>query len=110
MTDVKASLLGVDTELLESVGAVDPDVARSMARGVGVRLGADHGLATTGVAGPDPQDGHPVGEVWIAHWSAATGQSTATLLSLPQTDTRATIRATATTAALTTLTTALLVP
>jgi len=107
MTDLKAALLGVDPELLGRVGAVDPDVAREMARGVGVRLGADHAIATTGVAGPDPQDGHPVGEVWVAHWSAATGHSTATLLTLPPTASRATIRATATTAALTTLTTAL---
>jgi nicotinamide-nucleotide amidase len=107
MTDLKATLLGVDTELLERVGAVDPDVARAMARGVGVRLGADHGLATTGVAGPDPQDGHPVGEVWIAHWSAATGHCTATLLTLPPTSTRGDVRAAATSAALTTLTTTL---
>jgi nicotinamide-nucleotide amidase len=107
MTDLKATLLGVDTELLGRVGAVDPDVARAMARGVGVRLGADHGLATTGVAGPDPQDGHAVGEVWIAHWSAATGHSTATLLTLPPTSARAAVRAAATAAALTTLTTAL---
>jgi nicotinamide-nucleotide amidase len=110
MTDLKASLLGVDTELLGRVGAVDPDVARAMARGVGVRLGADYGLATTGVAGPDPQDGHPVGEVWIALWTAATGRSSAVLLTLPPTATRADIRAAATDAALTTLTTALVVP
>jgi nicotinamide-nucleotide amidase len=108
MTDLKASLLGVDTELLGRVGAVDPDVARAMARGVGVRLGADYGLATTGVAGPDPQDGHPVGEVWIALWTAATGQSNAVLLTLPPTATRAEIRAAATDAALTLLTTTLL--
>jgi nicotinamide-nucleotide amidase len=38
---------------------------------VRVRLGADLGLATTGVAGPDPQDGHPPGEVWIAVATAA---------------------------------------
>ncbi len=110
MTDLKASLLGVDPELLERVGAVDPDVARAMARGVGVRLGADHGLATTGVAGPDQQDGHPVGEVWIALWSAATGRSVPTRLTLPPTSTRAEVRAAATAAALTTFTTALLVP
>ena len=48
------------------MGAVDPDVAAAMARGVADRLGADYGVATTGVAGPDPQDGHPVGEVWVA--------------------------------------------
>jgi len=70
MTDLKASLLGVDEALLARVGAVDPDVAAAMARGVAVRLGADYGLATTGVAGPDPQDGHPVGEVHIAVWDA----------------------------------------
>jgi nicotinamide-nucleotide amidase len=74
MTDLKASLLGVDEDLLGRVGAVDPDVAVAMARGAAVRLGADYGLATTGVAGPDPQDGHPVGEVWIALWDATAGE------------------------------------
>ena len=38
----------------------------AMAQGVRTRLGATWGLATTGVAGPDEQDGHPVGTVWIA--------------------------------------------
>ena len=37
-----------------------------MAVGVRDRLGADVGLATTGVAGPDPQDGHPPGTVHVA--------------------------------------------
>ena len=68
MTDLKASLLGVDADLLARVGAVHGDVALAMARGVAVLLGADYGVATTGVAGPDPQDGHPVGEVWTAVW------------------------------------------
>jgi len=65
-TDLKATLLGVDPVLLEQRGAVDPDVARAMAIGVRARLGADVGLATTGVAGPDPQDGHPPGTVHVA--------------------------------------------
>lgn len=65
-TDVKADVLGVDAGLLERVGAVDPDVADAMAIGVARLLGADYGLATTGVAGPDPQDGQPVGTVWIS--------------------------------------------
>jgi nicotinamide-nucleotide amidase len=64
-TEVKASVLGVDPGLLSRVGAVDPDVADEMAYGVARLLGADYGLATTGVAGPDPQDGQPVGTVWI---------------------------------------------
>jgi len=68
MTDLKSSLLGVDPDLLARVGAVDPDVALAMARGVAERLGADYGVATTGVAGPDPQDGQPVGRVYVATW------------------------------------------
>ena len=65
-TDVKAQLLGVDTGLLDRVGAVHPDVAMAMADGVRSRLQASWGVATTGVAGPDPQDGPPVGTVHIA--------------------------------------------
>jgi nicotinamide-nucleotide amidase len=65
-TDLKAALLGVDRALLERVGAVDPEVAAQMAQGVRQRLGADVGLATTGVAGPEGQDGHPPGEVHVA--------------------------------------------
>lgn len=65
-TDVKHEVLGVDADLLASVGAVDAEVARQMAQGVRARLGADVGVATTGVAGPDPQDGMPVGTVYVA--------------------------------------------
>jgi nicotinamide-nucleotide amidase len=64
-TDLKASLGGVDAALLAERGPVDPDVARELARGAAVRCGADWGLATTGVAGPDPQDGIPPGTVYI---------------------------------------------
>jgi nicotinamide-nucleotide amidase len=69
-TELKTSLLGVDAVLLAEKSPIDPEVARQMAQGVRWRLGhegvpADVGLATTGVAGPDEQDGHPVGEVWI---------------------------------------------
>lgn len=65
-TDVKASLLGVDPELLARVGAVDEEVARQMARGAREVLAVDVAIATTGVAGPDPQDGQPVGTVFVA--------------------------------------------
>ncbi|MFV2118981.1 CinA family protein [Streptomyces sp. Act-28] len=65
-TSLKRDLLGVDGELLERRGAVDADVALQMARGVRSRLGAAWGAATTGVAGPDPQDGQPVGTVYVA--------------------------------------------
>ncbi|MEU1124785.1 CinA family protein [Streptomyces sp. NPDC005899] len=65
-TPLKERLLGVDGALLAERGAVDPDVAAAMARGVREALGADWGVSTTGVAGPDPQDGKPVGTVYVA--------------------------------------------
>jgi nicotinamide-nucleotide amidase len=69
-TPVKASLLGVDPGLLAAHGPVDPEVARQMARGVRTALAvdgrpADVGVSTTGVAGPEPQGGKPVGTVHI---------------------------------------------
>lgn len=70
-TDVKHDLLGVDAGLLNATGAVDPTVAEQMASGAAERLRADRAVATTGVAGPDPQDGHSVGEVFIAIASTA---------------------------------------
>jgi len=65
-TDLKHRLLGVDATLLAERGAVDAQVAAEMAAGVRKATGADWGLATTGVAGPDPQDGQPVGTVFVA--------------------------------------------
>ena len=63
-TDLKASLAGVDADLLATRGAVDAEVARQLAHGVRARLGATFGIGVTGVAGPDPQDGQPVGVVF----------------------------------------------
>jgi nicotinamide-nucleotide amidase len=65
-TDVKASVLGVDRALLKRAGAVDPDVAAAMARGARRLLATDVAIATTGVAGPDPQDDKPVGTLYVA--------------------------------------------
>ena len=65
-TDLKTDLLDVPAELLERHGPVHPDVARAMARGVRARLGADYGVATTGVAGPESQDGVPPGTFHVA--------------------------------------------
>jgi nicotinamide-nucleotide amidase len=64
--DLKNSLLGVPADLIERVGTVHSDVALAMASGARTRLGATVGVATTGVAGPDPADGQPVGTVHIA--------------------------------------------
>ncbi|MFE5615713.1 CinA family protein [Streptomyces sp. NPDC056470] len=65
-TALKRDLLQVDGTLLAERGAVDPEVALQMAAGARLRLGADWGVATTGVAGPEPQDGQPVGTVYVA--------------------------------------------
>lgn len=63
--DVKHSLLDVSSEALAE-GLVTRAVAEGMAAGAARRLGADVGVGTTGVAGPDAHDGEPVGSVWIA--------------------------------------------
>ena len=65
-TELKASLLGVPPPLLNSHGPVDPSVAAALAAGARDRCGADWAAATTGVAGPDPQGGQPVGRVYVA--------------------------------------------
>ncbi len=80
-TALKHSLLHVDVRLLAERGPVDAEVARQMARGVRLACAvpasgvggeaestpADIGIATTGVAGPDPdpQTGQPAGTVWV---------------------------------------------
>lgn len=75
-TYLKHSLLGVDFELLREHGPVTGEVARQMAAGVRFACStpgaeelepADIGIATTGVAGPDPdpQSGQPAGTVWL---------------------------------------------
>jgi nicotinamide-nucleotide amidase len=63
---VKVELLGVPPELVEEHGVVSEPCARAMAEGVRLLLGADVGVATTGVAGPDPQEGKPAGTVHVA--------------------------------------------
>ncbi|MER6618364.1 CinA family protein [Streptomyces xantholiticus] len=65
-TTLKRDVLGVDGSLLAERGPVDPQVAAQMAAGVRDVLGADWGIATTGVAGPEPQDGKAVGTVYVA--------------------------------------------
>ncbi len=65
-TELKHRVLGVDADLLAAEGAVNAQVAQEMAAGVRRIMGASWGIATTGVAGPDPQDGQPVGTVFIA--------------------------------------------
>ena len=66
-TQVKHTVLGVEQALLEQYGAVSEPVARAMAEGARRVLGCDIAVASTGVAGPDPDErGNPVGLVFIA--------------------------------------------
>lgn len=79
-TRVKVAVLGVPDELVEEHGVVSEECALAMARGVRERLDATWGLATTGVAGPDQQEGRQVGTVWVA--LAGPSGATARLLDL----------------------------
>jgi nicotinamide-nucleotide amidase len=88
-SEVKASVLGVDPELLAQAGAVDASVAEQMAAGTRAVLDADYGLATTGVAGPDPAEGKPVGRVFVA----VSGPGTSRVQALDLRGDRASIRA-----------------
>ena len=66
--EVKVNQLGVKEETLQQHGAVSEDTVKEMARGVRQRLGADVGIATSGIAGPGggtPEK--PVGTIWIAY-------------------------------------------
>jgi nicotinamide-nucleotide amidase len=60
-TDVKRDVLGVTAEHV-----ISEECARQMAEAAQRVLSADVGIGITGVAGPDEQDGEPVGAVWYA--------------------------------------------
>lgn len=69
--DLKSSWLDVPAEVLARHGAVSEATALAMADGARRRIGVDHAIAVTGIAGPDggtPEK--PVGLVWWAHAGA----------------------------------------
>lgn len=63
--EAKTSVGGVSGDLLERHGAVSGEAARALALGAAKELGADLGLSTTGVAGPDAIEGKPVGTIFV---------------------------------------------
>ncbi|MGE5702773.1 MAG: competence/damage-inducible protein A [Clostridia bacterium] len=61
----KHELLGIPQEVLDTDGAVSEQTARLLAENVRTKLNTTHGVSVTGVAGPDPSEGKPVGLVYI---------------------------------------------
>ena len=76
-SDVKFNVLGVTEGPV-----VSPEAAIEMAVGAARVLGADCGLSITGVAGPEQQDGHEVGTVFVGI-SVPGAEPFATRLQMP---------------------------
>jgi nicotinamide-nucleotide amidase len=70
-TELKSALAGVPVDLLAAHGPVSPETAGALADGVRRRCAASWGIGLTGVAGPDPVDGHGPGRVYLGISSAA---------------------------------------
>lgn len=63
---IKVQLLGMDPQLIEDNTVVSGPVALAMAKLSAEKIKADIGVGFTGVAGPDPLEGNPVGTVFIS--------------------------------------------
>ncbi|MDQ3783399.1 MAG: competence/damage-inducible protein A [Actinomycetota bacterium] len=71
--EAKREVAGVPQSILDHFGAVSEETAGALAEGAASRLGADLGVAATGVAGPGEQGGKPVGTVFVgACWEGRT--------------------------------------
>lgn len=90
-TEVKRKVLGVTSE-----NVVSAECAEQMASGVRDLLGVDWALSTTGVAGPDGQEGQAVGTVYVG----VAGRQGVRAVRLALEGDRAAIRAATCTAAL----------
>jgi nicotinamide-nucleotide amidase len=64
-TDLKTTLAGVPADLVASYGPVSAPTAAALAEGIRDRCSATWGVGLTGVAGPDPVDGHGPGRVYL---------------------------------------------
>jgi PncC family amidohydrolase len=94
-TRLKTALLGISPALVAEHGVVSAACAEAMAVGARRLLDADVALSTTGVAGPDPQEGHPAGTVFVA----CAGEHAVALRRLELAGDRAAVRDAATAAA-----------
>ncbi len=63
--EMKVSVLGVSSSLVDRCGVVSAECAEAMARGVRELTGSTYAVATTGVAGPTEQEDKPVGTVYV---------------------------------------------
>ncbi|MGE5545038.1 MAG: competence/damage-inducible protein A [Bacillota bacterium] len=64
--EAKTRILGVNEETLKKHGAVSPETAREMARGVRRLSGSTYGISLTGIAGPEGGTAEkPVGLVYL---------------------------------------------
>jgi nicotinamide-nucleotide amidase len=75
-SEVKVDVLGVPPGPV-----ISEEAACAMALGACRVLGADVSVAVTGVAGPSPQEGQPVGTVWMA--TCVGGEAAAIPMRLP---------------------------
>ena len=71
-TELKVTLLGVAEDLVNEFGVVSAECAEAMAIGARSAAGSTYALSTTGVAGPDRQDGLPPGSVYVG-WCGPRG-------------------------------------
>ena len=77
-TELKHTLAGVSKQVLTEDGPVAASTALALAEGAATRCGATWGVGLTGVAGPDRQDGKPVGTVFLGfHGVSSTGDKVA---------------------------------
>jgi nicotinamide-nucleotide amidase len=95
-TDLKTVLAGVPGDLLAEHGPVSPETAAALAEGVRDRCAATWGVGLTGVAGPDPVDGHGPGRVYVG----IAGSGTVEVRRLDLSGDRAAVRAGAVEAAM----------
>jgi nicotinamide-nucleotide amidase len=88
----KHQLADVPEEMMSTRGTVDAQVAKAMARGIRLRLGADWAVSTTGVAGPGDFEGHPAGTLYIGVSSPAGERAFKVGLTGQMADDRARVR------------------